>query len=302
MYMFYYRRKILLALLQKFNGELLSTPLQKYLFLITRLQKNKAFDFIPYKYGCYSLQANQDLLVLEKMGYITRKQNKNAISWVLVSTDDFIGAIKKEDVACLNSVYGTFSDYRTNDLIKHTYLNYPFWAINSTILNDLLTDEERSGVLRQKKQSDENILFTIGYEGISLEMYINKLIINNVRVLCDVRKNSYSQKWGFSKSILQDACEKVGIKFIHIPQLGIESTERQDLTELADYKKLFTGYKAITLVENNKHLMELARIIITNSRVALTCFEKDVQMCHRGIIASQLMTFDTLKSFIRKDL
>jgi len=300
--MFYYRRKIILALLQKFDGELLSTPLQKYLFLLTRLQKVKAFDFIPYKYGCYSLQANQDLIVLEKMGYITREQNKNAISWKLVSKDDFIAAIKKEDVSCLNNVYRTFSEYRTNDLIKHTYLNYPFWAINSTIMNDVLTEEERSKVLQQKKQSDESTLFTIGYEGVSLEMYINKLILNDVKVLCDVRKNSYSQKWGFSKSTLQDACEKVGIKFIHIPQLGIESNERQELNGLADYKKLFASYELTTLVENNKYLLELSGIVTTNKRVALTCFEKDVQMCHRGVVASQLMTLDSLKTFTRKDL
>lgn len=300
--MFYYRRKIILALLQKFNGELLSTPLQKYLFLLTRLQKEKAFDFIPYKYGCYSLQANQDLMVLEKMGYIIREQNKNAISLKLISKDDFLGAIKKEDLSCLNNIFRTFGEYRTNDLIKYTYLNYPFWAINSTILNDLLTEEERSKVLQQQKLSNENTLFTIGYEGLSLEMYINKLILNDVKVLCDVRKNSYSQKWGFSKATLQDACEKVGIKFIHIPQLGIESNERQELNDISDYKKLFANYEATTLVDNYKYLMELAGIITSNNRVALTCFEKNVQMCHRGVLASQLMILDSLKTFTRKDL
>ena len=300
--MFYYRRTIILALLQKFNGELLSTPLQKYLFLLTRLQKDKAFDFIPYKYGCYSLQANQDLMVLEKMGYVSREQNKNAISWKLVSTDEFIGAIKKEDASCLNNIYRTFGEYRTNDLIKHTYVNYPFWAINSTILKDVLTEEERTTVLQQKKQSNEKTLFTIGYEGVSLEMYINKLILNDIKVLCDVRKNSYSQKWGFSKAILQDACEKVGIKFIHIPQLGIESSDRQELNGMADYKRLFDIYGATTLVQNNSYLLELASIVSTNNRVALTCFEKEVQMCHRGVIATQLMTLDSLKAFTRKDL
>ena len=300
--MFYYRRKIILALLQKFNGELLSTPLQKYLFLLTRLQKDKAFDFIPYKYGCYSLQANQDLMVLEKMGYVLREQKKNAISWKLVSTDDFIGVIKKEDVSCLNNVFRSFSEFRTNDLIKHTYVNYPFWAINSTILNEVLNEEERTTVLQQKKLSDEKTLFTIGYEGVSLEMYINKLILNDIKVLCDVRKNSYSQKWGFSKAILQDACEKVGIKFIHIPQLGIESSDRQELNGMADYKRLFDIYGATTLVQNNAYLLELAGIVSSNNRVALTCFEKEVQMCHRGVIATQLMSLDSLKTFTRKDL
>ena len=300
--MFYYRRKIILSLLQKFNGELLSTPLQKYLFLLTRMQKDKAFDFIPYKYGCYSLQANHDLMVLEKMGYVVREQNKNSISWKLISKDDFIGAIKKEDIACLNNVFRTFNEYHTNDLIKHTYLNYPFWAINSTILTDVLTEEERMIVLAQRKQTTEKTLFTIGYEGISLEMYINKLIMNDVKVLCDVRKNSYSQKWGFSKATLQDACEKVGIKFLHIPQLGIESGERQELKVLADYKRLFANYETTTLIENNVSLSELSEIVTTNERVALTCFEKDVQMCHRGVIASQLMMLEKLKTFTRKDL
>ena len=37
--MFYNRRKIILALLQMFEGEMLPTPLQKYLFLLTRMQK-----------------------------------------------------------------------------------------------------------------------------------------------------------------------------------------------------------------------------------------------------------------------
>lgn len=280
----------------------MSTPLQKYLFLLTRLQKEKAFDFIPYKYGCYSLQANQDLMVLEKMGYIKREQNKSSISWKLISKDDFIEAIKKEDLSCLNNIFRSFSEYRTNDLIKYTYINYPFWAINSSIINDLLTEEERSKVLQQKKRSNENTLFTIGYEGVSLEMYINKLILNDVKVLCDVRKNSYSQKWGFSKATLQDACEKVGIKFIHIPQLGIESNERQELNGPADYKRLFTNYEATTLIDNNKYLLELAEIVYSNNRVALTCFEKDVQMCHRGVVATQLMMLDSLKTFNRKDL
>ena len=242
------------------------------------------------------------LIVLEKMGYVAREQNKNSISWKLVSKDDFIGAIKKEDISCLNNVFRTYGEYRTNDLIKYTYLNYPFWAINSTILNDLLSDGERAQVLQQKKQSDEKTLFTIGYEGVSLEMYINKLILNDIKVLCDVRKNSYSQKWGFSKATLQDACEKVGIKFIHIPQLGIESSERQELNVIADYKRLFASYEATTLVENNTSLLDLSVIVNTNKRVALTCFEKDVKMCHRGVIASQLMALESLKSFSRKDL
>lgn len=30
----------------------------------------RIYDFVPYRYGCFSFQANQDLVSLEKNGYI----------------------------------------------------------------------------------------------------------------------------------------------------------------------------------------------------------------------------------------
>lgn len=300
--MFYYRRKLLLALIQKFNGEMMTTPLQKLLFLLTRMQKEKSYDFIPYKFGCYSLLANQDLLFLEKSGYLQKDINGHSVKWQLVSNDNFILYLHKEDLSALNSIYTTFSEYNINSLIKHTYLNYPFWAINSTILDDILTNVEKEKVLQQQKNSQDKILFTIGYEGLSLETYINKLIVNDVKVLCDVRKNAYSQKWGFSKSQLKEACEKVNVQYINVPQLGIESEERQELTSLAAYKQLFLSYEKNTLIENWQYLIQVSELLLKYDRVALTCFEKNVQMCHRGVVATNLMSLSELKGYKRKDL
>lgn len=53
-----------------FGGQLTAKSLQKYLFLFTRNQDIPSFDFIPYKYGCFSYQANQDVLTMQKYGYI----------------------------------------------------------------------------------------------------------------------------------------------------------------------------------------------------------------------------------------
>ena len=106
--MFYYRRKILLALIQKFDGELLATSLQKDLFLLTRYQKEKSYDFIPYKYGCYSLLANQDLEVLTNMGYLEKRKTQQAIQWILLSKDNYIKQLKTEDIAAINYIYNTF--------------------------------------------------------------------------------------------------------------------------------------------------------------------------------------------------
>ena len=71
MKMMYYRRKIILALLEALGRDVSAKSLQKYLFLFTRRQVDeKAFDFVPYKYGCFSFQANQDLVALSKQGYL----------------------------------------------------------------------------------------------------------------------------------------------------------------------------------------------------------------------------------------
>ena len=41
------------------------------------------------------------------------------------------------------------------------------------------------------------------------------------------------------RSQLQNACEGVGIKYKHIPDLGIDSDKRQELNTQTDYNNLF---------------------------------------------------------------
>ena len=242
----YYRRKILLALLSFFGGKLTAKQLQKYLFLFTRQQDTKSFDFVPYHYGCFSFQANQDISTLTKYGY----------------TKDKFGKLTQ------------------TELIRHTYRNYPYYAIKSDIAKSLLNSSELEIIEQQKRHYSEKQLFSIGYEGISLETYINKLIINDVHVLCDVRKNAYSQKYGFSKKTLELACKGTNIEYIHIPDLGIVSDKRQELNTQADYDALFNEYKQTTLIDNNKSILYIRDLLDKYKSVALTCFEKDPKQCH----------------------
>ena len=109
-------------------------------------------------------------------------------------------------------------------------------------------------------------------------------------MLCDVRKNAYSQKYGFSKAQLQPACEGVGIKYIHIPDLGIESGLRQELYTQADYDLLFDNYRKTVLARSDEYLDRIVNLIESDERVALTCFEKNVEQCHRTQIARKIMS------------
>ena len=280
----YYRRKYILALIQQFGGGLDNLNFQKLLFLATRKQDKKVFDFVPYKYGCFSFQANQDLSTMIKRGNVERENR----TWNCIDNTDYKKTLKKEDVASLNWVYSTYKDFEAEDLIKETYIKYPFFAIKSKIVENVLNKEEQKKVNAQKRIFNEPMFFTIGYEGISLEKYLNKLIINDVRLLVDVRKNSFSMKYGFSKNQLQNACESIGIKFIHFPQLGIHSQNRKELNSLIDYQNLFDNYQKTTLQENKSYLQKLKDLCEEHDRVAITCFEKEVCMCHRGVIAKEL--------------
>lgn len=293
--MLYYRRKILLALLEAFGGQLTAKSLQKYLFLFTRKQENKAFDFVPYKYGCFSFQANQDVMTLNKYGFVDITSTETGRYIKLKERKNYSDELNLFDRQYLASVKAEFGELSQSELIRYTYIKYPFYAIKSAIASEILTKEEQEKVIAQMRTFMEPMLFTIGYEGLSLEAYITRLILNDVRVLCDVRKNAYSQKYGFSKSQLVQACAGVGIEYIHIPELGIESEDRKDLLSQKDYDILFAKYEQINLKTNESYLNLILDKIMEKGRVALTCFEKEPIQCHRGRVAKKLMSLTNNK-------
>lgn len=286
--MLYHRHKILLGLIGTLGGHVKAIPLQKYLFLFTRLQseEERAYDFVPYQYGCFSFQANQDLVSLARQGYLEFADQNNIR---MIQNFNYLEGLDLFEQGYLEIVKEQFGKMTQDELIHYTYAKYPFYATRSKIAKDLMSNEEMQIINAQKRHFDEPMLFTIGYEGLSLEQYIKKLILNDVRTLCDVRKNAYSQKYGFSKATLEKACVGVGIRYIHVPELGITSDKRQNLQSQKDYDILFDEYERTTLKENMKSILYVRSVIDTDKRVALTCFEKDPKQCHRSRVANALM-------------
>lgn len=285
--MLYYRQKILLALLEAFDGSLRSTEFQKYLFLFSQGQiKEQNYHFVPYKYGCFSFQSYKDKQYLIDSGYLEDQKE-----WILKNKDKkYRLDLKKDDYNSIICLKNKFKNFSRDELIRHVYLKYPYYTLRSEIKNEILTDNERIEVdniinLKYYKPQTNHKLFTIGYEGLSIEEYLNKLIINDIKVLCDVRKNPISRKFGFSKSILADTVGRFGIKYLHIPELGIESSNRKSLNTLNDYNNLFEKYKNTVLVNQKQSLSHLYNILKDDKRIALTCFELSPEYCHRTKIA-----------------
>ena len=131
-----------------------------------------------------------------------------------------------------------------------------------------------------------NGFYTIGYEGISIDNYLNKLLNSGVKALVDVRRNAYSNKFGFGKSELSNALQKVGVLYFHIPELGISSEKRDEagIYEGNSALSLFESYEK-ELPSRQKYIDDLLKIYNEHKSIAITCFEKEPANCHRSRLA-----------------
>ncbi|MEJ0057578.1 MAG: DUF488 family protein, partial [Bacteroidota bacterium] len=280
----YYRRKVILALLQLFQGELEKIRLQKLLFLFTQEQETKIYDFVPYLYGCYSYSANADLTTMVNKDFLAESEK----SFTRKDKTNYLATLTSQDFKLLMEVKDRYGNMNADALMKHTYVNFPYWAIKSVRAQSILTDREMEKVYASQPVGKEVVLFTIGYEGISLEEYLNRLLINDVKILVDVRNNPMSMKYGFSKSQLKRYCGSLGIEYLHLPEVGIQSNQRQELNEQGDYDRLFKIYRENNLSKTINVQNQILSLLVKHQRIALTCFEANICQCHRKHLAEAI--------------
>ena len=283
--MLFERQRVLLTLLDALGGQISPTDFQKLLFLYTRKQETPSYEFVPYRFGCFSFSSYADKRRLIEQGVL----EKDPDQWKL--TDEGRAVIRKRAVQPL--VAARFNRehaaLRGNDLVAEVYRKYPYYATRSEIVDKVLKDRtEREIVAKERPVKAAAGLLTIGYEGKCLETYLNQLLRAGVTVLCDVRRNPLSRKYGFSKTTLRGACESLGIRYEHLPELGIPSAERRELNTQADYDALFVDYERDSLPLQTEALARIRSWIQEGDRVALTCFELHPHQCHRHCVAEAL--------------
>ncbi len=271
-------------MLQLFDGHLDKIRLQKLLFLFTNKQSKAEYEFIPYKFGCYSYSANADMTAMVTRGFL----NEDEKSFEKKDKTDYLKQLKPVDLKLLMEVKANYGKMSATALMKHTYVNFPFYATRSEAAENILTKQELEKVTKAKPKGSKTILFTIGYEGISLEEYLVRLLKNDVKILVDVRNNPLSMKYGFSKSQLKRYSESLGIQYIHFPEVGIQSEQRQELNTQSDYDNLFAVYRKKNLSKTTNSQNEILKLLKEHKRIALTCFEANICQCHRKHLAEAI--------------
>lgn len=126
-------------------------------------------------------------------------------------------------------------------------------------------------------------VLTIGYEGHTISEFIRQLCSREVEAVLDVRADPNSRKPGFSKAVLEERLNEVGIRYFSFPKLGIPSFYRRKYPVRIE---LLNFYER-ELLPNVPEEIERAAKVCRKYRSVLLCYEADPMQCHR----SRLLTW-----------
>jgi len=265
------RQKALLQLVRLAGGEIERLVLTKWAFLVRHEASSRGgdsfYDFVPYHYGPFSFSLYQEAEKLVSYGYL---REKTSSSWALgdVEAPPVDERLSRE----LASVFGRFSQSSVDELLDYVYETYPEFTIHS----------------KRKQLAERRVaplaVYTAGYEGKSIDRFLDGLTQTGIARLIDVRMNPIARRYGFHRSTLARLCERLTIQYSHVPSLGIASELRQNLDTQDDYEALFHTYEATTLL-NERTAIQTVADWVRESPSVLVCMEAEPRCCHRARLA-----------------
>ena len=265
------RQRILLYLIKELThkAKFTKTAADKMLFLLLKEysfgEKASFYSFYPYRFGPFSQLFYYDLRKMESAGCL----ESDSMKITALGTEE-ADRIEPELKGCIGQAIARFPS--ANKLIDYVYARYPDYTVKSE-LKTLAVAESPPG------------FYTIGYEGKNIDSFLDILIHNQIQEIIDVRHTPFSMNFTFAKAKLAGYLNAVGIRYVHMPELGIPGEYRKSLNDAGDYERLFEFYGKNIL--GNSSLEELAARG-RKRRVALLCMEQEHTRCHRGVISKAL--------------
>ena len=110
------------------------------------------------------------------------------------------------------------------------------------------------------------------------------LVLN---ILVDVRRDAYSKQYNNnSGGLLSRSASEAQIKYIHMPELGVDYRLRQELKIKRDYGTFFKTYAEY--IAKNPELSIFLADLSKEYIICLMCYEKDYNRCHRLVLSKKL--------------
>ncbi len=254
--------------------------MMKWAFLLSQETSSHGgktfYHFLPYHFGPYSFTLNRETDALVRSGLV---EKVNVKTWELthLGQKQSINLPQKisRDIASVTQQYGEFSG---SELIETVYAHYPWFTVNSDL----------PGKRKEKRPIAALAVYTAGYEGKTVDEFLNLLMKSGIRRLIDVRYNPISRRYGFHKSTLQKLCHSLKIDYQHLPRLGIPGSARADLDSAESYITLFKEYRCGLL--NRSGDLQTAISLLKSEPSVLVCMEANPEYCHRKVLAQHLTT------------
>lgn len=126
-------------------------------------------------------------------------------------------------------------------------------------------------------------LYTIGYQGKTIEEFLAVLLGAGIELVVDVRRRPISRKPGFAKAKLSSALADAGIDYRHIVDLGMPEDLLQE-KNARDNSRILDAYDQHLAA--HPELVEEVAALASSKPACLLCFEADITQCHRSRLAS----------------
>ncbi len=170
------------------------------------------YEFLPYLYGSYSFTLNHELDNLLRSGTISLNEKDRILLTVdgRRQIENMYESQLSSDFELLKKQYGALEQ---QSFLETVYKQFPWFTVNS------------KQPLMPKSSIRANCAnYTIGYQFYQVDGLLNFLLLQGIEQLIDTRLNPVSRRYGFHKSTLLALCRKVGIEYVHVPEVGVPSS------------------------------------------------------------------------------
>ena len=133
----------------------------------------------------------------------------------------------------------------------------------------------------------QQILFTIGYEGVTVDALVKTLVDAKVEVVIDVRAVPLSRKPVLSKNELAARLQEAGIRYVGLKHLGTPA-EGRHAARKGHIGEMTRIYKTQLESDAAQSEMQDAVKIAQSQPCCLLCFENDPDTCHRKITGDRI--------------
>ncbi|MEM4923582.1 MAG: DUF488 domain-containing protein [Ignisphaera sp.] len=139
-------------------------------------------------------------------------------------------------------------------------------------------------------------IYTIGYEGRTIDEFIKILERYGIRVVLDVRHQNMFVNPSFSRKSLTSRLSSHGITYIHLPRLGVPKILREPYINGRISHECFKMYYTYYLEQGLEDLLKIIDRYRSIGGIVLMCSERfpkpfgnQKHYCHRFFVSEKLI-------------